>query len=74
MRAIILKVSKNFLAVMFSTKIFYRQLPHSAGLIYDIFKNKFYLPTWHLILDKLYANPAKSLFHRFENLHEEISC
>ena len=38
--SVILKVSENFFAVMFCTKVFFRQLLQLAGFVYDIFKIK----------------------------------
>ena len=64
--SVILKVSENFFAVMFCTKVFFAnyfnwQDSYTTYLKLSV-KNKVYLPKWHLFLDKLYLNPAKWAF------------
>ena len=38
--SVILKVRGNFFAVMFCTKVFFRELPQLAEMTYDLFKIK----------------------------------
>ena len=61
--------AKIFLPLCFVQKFFHanslnRQDSYTTYLKLSV-KNKVDLPNWHLILDKLYVNPAKWAFQRF---------